>query len=182
MDIYSETDNLVTYTYDHLDRILYKNVYQWEAPQITSDGFAPPIESFKNVNPSDRLQKKLLYQDVYKYKRNSRLPNAIKRVYQPLIDFFSATRDGNNLLFKANITCRSRVIASGFIHNANIASLAEQCYYPPDYQYLNENLAIRKNQNAIGTISYSITSSVPVYVRAFAQTETGTLFSKHKLI
>ena len=184
MDIYPETDNLVTYTYDHLDRILYKNVYQWEAPHITSDGQNPPYDSFRNVDLKDRLQKKLLYQDVHVYKKNSRLPNAVKRVYQPLIDFYSATRNGNNLLFKANITCKSKIIASGFVFNISVQSLANVCYYPPNFLYDQSsfNTIVKTKENAIGTITGSTTTSQPLYVRAFAQTETGILFSRHKLI
>jgi hypothetical protein len=194
-----EFENLVTYTYDHLDRLLYRNVYKEDVPYMNVTN---PTENWSFPNPlgpgsnivdrPDKRFKKLLYQDVYNYKGKTRLSPTIKRVYQPEISFTGAQRVGSsdsiNLI--ANVTCRSKILASGFVWRNSLDNLRNFIFTPLDFyrvfvsngssqggNSLNGE-AVFGYPNCLGKIQYSFEENDELYVKVFAQIETGTLFSE----
>lgn len=183
----------VTYTYDHLDRLLYRNVYQ---------GDAAHRRGTKNTNDNPtvikvagaRKPKKLLYQDYYTYNNNGL--RSVRRIYQPIVETPTLTLDDNGYTVKANILCKSPIIASGFIwiNETNADTAKAKLMYKS--MYTQASLAINVyninpfdlgdgvegirfiGREAVGTISYPLNSGITHYLKAYAQVETGTLFSK----
>ena len=176
----NETENLVTYTYDDYDRLLYRNVYRG-------------VASFRvgQIDPGwTKKPKKLLYQDVYTYEGMKRINPSIKRVYQPVLDFVSLIRDGSSGHFVTaigNFTCRSPILVSGFIWSINSNLLLNIATKPKNF--LKENPIASNvgsasgfqkflNPSTFGQKIYTFENASTVYVKMFAQIETGTLFSK----
>jgi hypothetical protein len=172
--------NLVTETYDDWDRLIYKNYYRGVVP------------SRKGItSPNNKKPKKLLYQDVYVYEGKKRIHSHIKRVYQPMIDFIGLARGGSEntiITATANFSCGSIILVSGFVWSANQDSLANLMCSPPNFLVKSfgdepNALFLRGTQkylenNTLGQKVHSITEAGTVYFKAFAQIETGTLFSK----
>jgi hypothetical protein len=177
---------LVTYTYDDLDRLIYKNYYKTDVPYSISNG---PRSGKSFVN--EKKPKKLIYQDVYTYKGKRLLSPNIKRVHQPLIEA-SAIRVINQVTVSANIMCQSTVLASGFMWSTNNDTIFRAMLRPANFfKYGDDSGNINmldagvslpfksfKGPNAVGAKRHIITSSPTIYIKAFAQVETGTLFSK----
>ena len=170
--------NLVTETYDDWDRLIYKNYYRAVVP--SRQGSIPWLSYY----PNNKKPKKLLYQDVYVYEGKKRIQSHIKRVYQPMIDFIGLQRNSNNVTATANFSCGSIILVSGFIWSDTIDKLANLMCRPPNFlveDFDNTGNGTQKylENNTVGQKVYTITgSSSPVYVKAFAQIETGTLFTK----
>ena len=176
----------VTYTYDHLDRLLYRNVYQGDAPHLRQS----PTGTGKLAG--QRKPKKLLYQDYYTYNNNGL--RSVRRIYQPIVEILPAVYDGDQDLnvLKANIICKSPVIASGFIWietndtNEGKIKLMYKSMYTTNKFVFGDNPAHLEDDvylfrflgsNAVGPITYTL-SNAPHFAKAWAQVETGTLFSK----
>lgn len=172
-------ENLVTYTYDEWDRVLYKNVFRIDVPYRSSVN--AQNNSIQNIPQQDRKPKKLIYQDVYTYKNGTRkVAPSIKRVHQPVIEF-SASRVSNIITLNGDITCRSKVLASGFIWSTTgVDATVAEAMMPPNYfkGAASATRQIYTGANALGTLTHTLTSASTHYVKAFAQVETGTLFSK----
>lgn len=179
MEEIKEDYNLVTETYDDLDRLIYKNYYRSVVPYI-KPGFN---YAYGVIN---KKPKKLLYQDVYIYEGQKRIQSHIKRVYQPIIDFVSFVRVGstNAVTATANFTCRSIIQASGFIWDANQNKLMNIAFMPPDFLKggISSNttsfIAYKEQNVTTGQKVHTVSSSGEIFFKAFAQVETGVLFSK----
>jgi hypothetical protein len=160
----------VTYTYDDNDRLLYRNVY--EGDRIGRSTLFADSASFSRQDKP----KKLLYQDVYLYNNNGL--SDIKRIYQPTIDIMGVRNDNDAAVITAHITCRSKVLCSGFIYNDDLnpdkESILKKFLYP---SRLLSNSQFR-GRRAVGTIQTTIPNNVLLHVKAYAMMETGTLFSK----
>jgi hypothetical protein len=174
-----ENGNLVTYTYDEWDRILYKNVYKTDVPYRSA--INANNGNIQNLDTSVKRPKQLLYQDVYTYKKGiRRVAPAIRRVYQPVIDF-TATKVSNIITLKSSFMCKSKVLASGFIWSTSSSdATVGEAMMPPNYFKGGGNLPrqVYTGANALGTKIHTINSGSTHYVKAFVQIETGTLFSK----
>lgn len=186
MNEVKEDYNLVTETYDDLDRLIYRNYYKFDVPYTSALNPDPSSNQRLYVPQEVRKPKKLLYQDVYTYKGERRLSPSIKRVYQPVIDF-TATRVSNTITLIGNFTCRSKILASGFIWTTlNSEATVVNAMTPRDYFKSSIPLTgipsvseqVYKGSSAIGTKTRTINSATTHYVKAFVQIETGTLFSK----
>jgi hypothetical protein len=157
----------VTYTYDDNDRLLYRNVYDGDRARrsIFNSGTVGNNLNFKPI--------KLLYQDVYLY--NNAGVCDIKRIYQPEIDITGYRDDDAFARVIAFVTCKSKVLATGFIWNASKENLLESFLYP------NKNLfnnADYKGKRAVGELKKTIINFSTIHVKAYVVMETGTLFSK----
>lgn len=187
----------VTYTYDHLDRLLYRNVYQGDVPhlrQAWSGGNYSGSTNSTGKLAGQRKPKKLLYQDYYTYNNNGL--RSVRRIYQPIVEILPAVYDGDQDLnvLKANIICKSPVIASGFIwietndtNEGKIKLMYKSMYTTNKFVFggipfdMGDSVYLFRflGSNAIGPITHSITPSGPtMHIKAWAQVETGTLFSK----
>lgn len=188
MNEVKEDYNLVTETYDEWDRLLYVNYFRSDVPYRGATGGDRGL-GVLSIPSEDRRPKKLLYQDVYTYKEGTRrVAPAVRRVYQPEIDF-SASRDGSTITLTGHFICRSKVLASGFIWNTASAdrtmleALASPNYFNgvatvPDELRANNANQIYRGSNALGTKTHTINSNDTHFIKAFVQIETGTLFSK----
>lgn len=157
----------VTYTYDDNDRLLYRNVYDGDRARrsIFNSGTVGNNLNFKPV--------KLLYQDVYLY--NNAGVCDIKRIYQPEIDITGYRDDDSFARITAYVTCKSKVLATGFIHAESKEDLLQSFLYPNQGLYNNADY---KGKNAIGELKKLIANFNTIYVKAYVVMETGTLFSK----
>jgi hypothetical protein len=180
----------VTYTYDHLDRLLYRNVYQGDAAHKRFTGVLDD-QPRKAIIVGERKPKKLLYQDYYTYNNNGL--RSVRRIYQPIVEAPTFTFHEGDYTIKTNIICKSPVIASGFMwiqtndsNDAKIKLMYKGMYTPiklvRGYNNdgdLGDNVySVRFiGKNATGTITYILPNNA-YYLKAFAQIETGTLFSK----
>ena len=82
----------VTYTYDHLDRLLYRNVYQGDVPHLRQAPYR--VQSGTGGTgklAGQRKPKKLLYQDYYTYNNNGL--RSVRRIYQPIVEILPAVYD-----------------------------------------------------------------------------------------
>jgi hypothetical protein len=186
----------VTYTYDHLDRLLYRNVYQGDVPHLRA--VPTGVGQYNSGNPAStgkligqRKPKKLLYQDYYTYNNNGL--RSVKRIYQPIVEAPTFNFDDGINTIKTNILCKSPVIVSGFMYiqtgdeNEAKAKLMYKSMYTSiilvggfnNNGDLGDNVSSVRfiGKNATGTITHTLPNSV-YYLKAFAQIETGTLFSK----
>jgi hypothetical protein len=168
-----ENELFIKYIYDDMDRLILRNVYEFD---FNNNG---PGKKRKYIKP-----KKLLYQDVYKY-RNSQSPDDVRRIYQPIIAPPTGTRNGSTVTFTTTINCRSTIKTSGFIWSGDFQSLMFRAQYPKynDFRSPNDGTFTQstKNytfQNATGQLTHTITTASTVYVKAFCMIETGILFSK----
>lgn len=174
MNEVKENYNLVTETYDDLDRLIYKNYYRTVTTYLIT-----------GYSPTYKRTKKLLYQDVYVYEGKKRIQSHIKRVYQPIIEFTSLTRQNSDVTATANIACGSIVQASGFVWSDVPDKLVNLMCRPPNFLYegfypsTNNGGTYKFLQpNAVGQKIHTITNESGIYFKAFAQIETGVLFSK----
>lgn len=180
LDTPEPNEGLVTYTYDDYDRLLYRNVYQTDIKTQRSR-----FSSGSTLNSNtDFKPKKLLYQDVYDY--NNLGQSTVKRVYQPVIEFVSAVRDSSTsaiIILTANITCKSQVVASGFVSTTVSKEALLGAFLTPNTTSGNDlyDTASFRGENAVGTIVHTITQSPAaeiIWIKAYAVVATGTLFSK----
>ena len=183
----------VTYTYDHLDRLLYRNVYQGDVPHLRQTN----VRSFADSGGTGKLAgqrkpKKLLYQDYYTYNNNGL--RSVRRIYQPIVETPSFSRDANyRPILTTNIICKSPVIASGFMwiqtydsNEGKIKLMYKGMYTTNKFVIGNNPIHLEDEvylfrflvSNAVGSITYTLNSNVTYFVKAWAQVETGTLFSK----
>lgn len=184
MNEVKEDYNLVTETYDEWDRLLYVNYFRSDVPYRGAIGGSFGL-GVLSIPSEDRRPKKLLYQDVYTYKEGTRrVAPAVRRVYQPEIDF-SASRDGSTITLTGHFICRSKVLASGFIWNTTSAdrtmleALTPQNYFKPSIDAVpGITRQVYTGSNALGTKTYTIDNNDTHFIKAFVQIETGTLFSK----
>lgn len=187
----------VTYTYDHLDRLLYRNVYQGDVPhlrQASQGGYYSGYSDGTGKLAGQRKPKKLLYQDYYTYNNNGL--RSVRRIYQPIVEILPAVydEDPDTYTVTANIICKSPVIASGFIWiettdaGEGKAKLMYKSMYTNnkfvlDYGSntfdLNDDVqGIRfTGRNALGAITHTLNVNGN-FIKAWTQIETGTLFSK----
>lgn len=180
--------NKITYTYDAYDRIFLKNYYLGSVGRRRGG-----YPSFTGP----RKPKKLLYQDVYRYKSNiSNSVLRIDRIYTPIISSPTISRDGSNVVLTANITSKSPILGSGFMYAHSLSHNRENMLntytlYPPTMFYKPGINALTGNDgdsapryivytgdNGIGKISWSFTEAESIAVKAFCTMETGVLFSK----
>ena len=184
----------VTYTYDHLDRLLYRNVYQGDVPHLrqTSGLDASGIGGGTGKLAGQRKPKKLLYQDYYTYNNNGL--RSVRRIYQPIVETPSFSRDENDYpILATNIICKSPVIASGFMwiqagdsNEGKIKLMYKGMYTTNKFVIGNNPIHLEDDvylfrflgSNAVGPITYTLNSNATYFVKAWAQVETGTLFSK----
>jgi len=172
-----ENENLVTYTYDEWDRILYKNVYKTDVPYRSA--INANEGNIQVLDEAVKRPKQLLYQDVYTYKEGmKRVAPTIKRIYQPVIEF-TATRVGSTITMKGSFMCRSKVLASGFIYVTDPEDLKRIIMQPSNY-FKGTNTPNRtyRGSEALGTKIHTQNIGSSLSMRAFVQIETGTLFSK----
>jgi hypothetical protein len=174
-----EDYNLVTETYDEWDRLLYVNYFKTDVPYRSAINAKDGNIQF--LDSGERRPKKLLYQDVYTYKEGTRrVAPAIRRVYQPVIDF-SASRNGSVITLNGSFICRSKVLTSGFIWSSDPQSVMNEALMPPNYFKNSSGLNDRqlyRGANALGLRTHVINSASTRHIKAFVQIETGTLFSK----
>lgn len=179
--------NKITYTYDSYDRVYLKNYYLGSVGRRRGG-----YPSFTGP----RKPKKLLYQDVYRYKSNiSNEILRIDRVYTPTISLQNISRAGSNVVLTAQITSKSPILGSGFMYAHNLTHNRDEMLniytlYPPSQIYKpgstqtfndgNSAPAVRvfRGDEGIGTIEWSFTESESIAVKAFCTMETGVLFSK----
>jgi hypothetical protein len=175
----------VTYTYDHLDRLLYRNVYQGDVPHLRA------VPNGTGKLAGQRKPKKLLYQDYYTYNNNGL--RSVRRIYQPIVETPSFSRDENDYpVLRTNIICKSPVIASGFMwvqtndsNNGKIKLMYKSMYTTNKFVIGNNPIHLEDDvylfrflgKNAVGPIAYTLNNDY-YFVKAWAQVETGTLFSK----
>jgi len=182
----------VTYTYDHLDRLLYRNVYQGDAAHKRFTGVQDDLPQ-KALIVGERKPKKLLYQDYYTYNNNGL--RSVRRIYQPIVEAPTSTYNSSLSAYtiKTNILCKSPVIVSGFMYiqtgdeNEAKTKLIYKSMYTPiklvrgfsNDGSLGDNVSSVRftGKNATGTITHTLPNESH-YLKAFAQIETGTLFSK----
>jgi hypothetical protein len=183
----------VTYTYDHLDRLLYRNVYQGDVPHLRQTSERSYIGSGGTGKlAGQRKPKKLLYQDYYTYNNNGL--RSVRRIYQPIVETPSFSRDENDYpILATNIICKSPVIASGFMwiqagdsNEGKIKLMYKGMYTTNKFVIGNNPIHLEDDvylfrflgSNAVGPITYTLNSNATYFVKAWAQVETGTLFSK----
>jgi hypothetical protein len=185
----------VTYTYDHLDRLLYRNVYQGDVPHlraVPNGGSYTSGSSATGKVAGQRKPKKLLYQDYYTYNNNGL--RSVRRIYQPIVEAPSFSRDENDYpILRTNIICKSPVIASGFMwvqtndsNDGKIKLMYKSMYTTNKFVIGNNPIHLEDDvylfrflgSNAVGPITYTLNSYAIHFVKAWAQVETGTLFSK----
>jgi len=155
--------NKTTYTYDRYDRVFIKNYYF-------------RTEYYFNGSNSE-TPKKLLYQDLYKYKNDTNnTPIKIERIYQPIISTPEIVRNGNNVTVSSTFVCKTPVWYSGFVISTDYNFIKKQTLYP-DGQLSNGNPTYQRNL-ALGSKSYTFTQASTVYVKAYCAVETGVLFSR----
>jgi hypothetical protein len=165
--------NKITYTYDQYDRVYLKNYYQGTVPR------ARYYRAISNTN--FKTPKKLLYQDVYRYKSNTaNQPYFVDRIYQPIISTPILTRDeSDNITATATVVCKSPTIQSGFILDTVQDALVVKTLYPNRLFWNNGGGDYNvQGSNGIGKLTWTFTNGSPVYVKAYCTMETGVLFSK----
>jgi len=163
--------NKITYTYDQYDRLYLKNYYLGTVPRAR----------YRRYKSSSPKPKKLLYQDVYRYRSNTaNQPYFVDRIYQPVISTPVLTRDAsNNITATASVVCKSPIVQSGFIYDYDPNALAVHVLYPSaDFWRGGNNANIGNNGIGQITLSFNTVTYSAVYVRAYCTMETGVLFSK----
>jgi hypothetical protein len=171
-DQLKENELFVKYIYDDMDRLILRNVYQFNV------GAKAPIKT-SPIKP-----KKLLYQDVYRY-GNSQDPNSVKRIYQPIITPPVGTRNGSNISFTSTFTCKSNVETYGFVWRDSLNSLMMEAQYPniPNLKIgtqgtLIEGRKVLQGHSGLGSLTHTLVTANTLYIKAFCMVETGILFSK----
>lgn len=179
--------NKITYTYDSYDRVYLKNYYLGSVGRRRGG-----YPSFTGP----RKPKKLLYQDVYRYKSNiSNSVSRIDRIYTPTISLPTISRVGSNVVLTAVITSKSPILGSGFMYAYSNTydrdnMLNTYTLYPPTMIYkpginntFNDGDTVPRfivypGNLGLGTITWSFTQSESIAVKAFCTMETGVLFTK----
>jgi hypothetical protein len=160
--------NKITYTYDQYDRVYLKNYYLGTVPRAR-------YGRYKSSSP---IPKKLLYQDIYRYRSNTaNEPYFIDRIYQPIISIPVLSRNGNDVTAIASVVCKSPIVQSGFIYNTDVNALAVATMYP-GIGFWRGGINANIGNNGIGQINLLFTDPATVYVKAYCTMETGVLFSK----
>lgn len=167
--------NKITYTYDSYDRLYLKNYYLGTVGRKKGSWYG-----FKG----QRIPKKLLYQDIYRYKSN--VGNGvmrIDRVYQPVISIPVLTRVGSNVTSSTTIFCKSPILGSGFVMGLSEQELNGYTLYPSPGMFRPIDLSsfhfrVFVGNQGLGELSWSFTQASTVYIRAFCTIETGLLFTK----
>ena len=170
--------NKTTYTYDQYDRVYLKNYYLGTIPRSRHSKTKPDI----NLSTHNTVPKKLLYQDVYRYKSNTaNEPYFIDRVYQPVISTPVLSVDNNNnLIMTSTVVCKSPIVQSGFIYSDNVNNIATRTLYP-DKRFWNLGNGYQYSvlgNSGLGKITFIFNYTWnTVYVKAYCTMETGVLFS-----
>lgn len=187
--------NKISYVYDKYDRMYIKNYYVGTVGRGRQKGARA---SKQTIFVGQRKPKKLLYQDVYRYKDNHS-PDffRIDRIYQPVIspvEIFYESPGGypKTKKFRSFITCKSPILGSGFIffigNSGNRQSnLLRRTLYPdwdvynPASGNTNTDIILFPGDSGLGEITGQHTKTIPgpagYSVKAFCTIETGVLFS-----
>ena len=161
--------NKITYTYDQYDRVYLKNYYL---------GTVPRARYNRTKSNSPFVPKKLLYQDVYRYRSNTaNQPYFIDRIYQPIISTPVLTRNSTVVTATASVTCKSPILQSGFIYDSNTSLLKILTLYPNAGFWQGGQNKLLGN-NGMGKITLQFDGGAGVYVKAYCTMETGVLFTK----
>ena len=195
--------NQISYVYDKYDRVYIKNYYLGTVgrgrQKATPPGRNAGAKVQKSVFVGEKKPKKLLYQDVYRYK-DYYTPDIFKidRIYQPLISPIEITLNTGSRYpkrweYRSFISCKSPILGSGFIYSDsnNSTTRKQTLLYRtlyPDWDIYNPNSAhiptgtvLYIGTAGLGEILGSYTKGIvgpgTRMVKAFCAVETGVLFS-----
>ena len=167
-------EGTVTYTYDELDRVYLRNVYKDDTVQrVRNNNKMNSSSQGKSIAP--QKPKELIYQDVHYYNTNIGGISQVKRIYKPYI----STPVNNSGTITATVSSQSHIIAAGFHYNDNETNFCFRVIQP---FLLNQLGSYWYHTTDIPLLS-AVTMTSPVtggagFYKAFAVTETGTLFSR----
>lgn len=171
--------NKITYTYDQYDRVYLKNYYLGTVQRARYFVGRP--------NNLSATPKKLLYQDVYRYKsNNANQPHFVDRIYQPIVATPRLIRDAvfpnTAITATASVVCKSAIVQSGFVYALSTDALAIKTLYPGksfwNNGYADAFIYSQLGSNGIGQLTWNFVEAATVYVKAYCTMETGVLFSK----
>jgi len=169
--------NKITYTYDQYDRVYLKNYYLGTVPRAIRSRF----KGDAGLPSQNTIPKKLLYQDVYRYKSNTAgQPYSIDRIYQPVVSIPILTRVGSNITATVSVVCKSPIVQSGFIYSISNELRVATLYPGAEFWYSSAtgNMYKANRNSGIGKLTWVITEASTIYLKAFCTMETGVLFSK----
>jgi len=165
-------EGTVTYTYDELDRVYLRNVYNDDtvqrarAPNGTSQGWV--------IGGKEQKPKKLIYQDIHYYNTNTGNISYVKRLYKPTI----STPVNNSGTITATVSSVSHIIAAGFHYSNNENDFCFTVIQPNLLTRLNSYWHYTTTIPLGTTVTLTKASAGAGYYKTFAVIETGTLFSK----
>jgi len=169
-------EGTVTYTYDELDRVYLRNVYKDDTVQRARYPGVPNY-SFQGLTiGGPQKPKELIYQDVHYYNTNIGGVSYIKRIYKPTLT--TPVSSNVNGTITATVSSQSHIIAAGIHYNANETEFCFRVIQPFLLTQLGSYWYHTTNIPLLSTVTLTNAGAGPGYYKAFAVTETGTLFSK----
>jgi len=165
-------EGTVTYTYDELDRVYLRNVYKDDTVQRVR---RKDNSTRQGTSLAPQKPKELIYQDVHYYNTNIGGVSQVKRIYKPYI----STPISDNGTITATVSSQSHIIAAGFHYDDNETDFCFRVIQP----YLLTQLGSYWYHTTDIPLLSAVTMTSPVtgdpgFYKAFAVTETGTLFSR----